>query len=322
MVNFRKQHLITRYLFPQQKKNDNLVSKAEQYIIHCGSAVDLLNTNAIGSSRKMNTRVNSPSQELYPRFSPSRRTILYINRACSEGSDPCGQLSFDIIAQDSVKVEVLKTFNPHSRIEKIIGFNKNGTAIYYMTEDPNSIYVDSNFTYQKSIPIGDVLEDYPDADQFFLSNGNTLLFSAINPNSDSRDVFWSRYNDEKWTEAQVFQMINTSYDESDPYLDTSLGITCFTSNRIESLGGYDIYCSILDVSSGEWSLPINLGSEINSTEDERAIDIRKDGRAAVFNRKGGEMNASWDIHFAIFKQPIQILLEKRTKIKATSEGSQ
>jgi hypothetical protein len=43
-------------------------------------------------------------------------------------------------------------------------------------------------------------------------------------------------------------------------------IMIFTSNRPGGLGGYDLYYSIFK--NGNWSSPVNLGPEINTSSDE------------------------------------------------------
>jgi hypothetical protein len=73
--------------------------------------------------------------------------------------------------------------------------------------------------------------------------------------------------------------INTSGDEKCVFIHPSGKILFFTSNgREESIGSYDIYyCT---GGPDNWSDPINMGSPINTTVEEKTINVSNDGKKA------------------------------------------
>lgn len=70
--------------------------------------------------------------------------------------------------------------------------------------------------------------------------------------------------------------INTPFDEESPFLALDNKTLYFASNGPKSIGGYDIFVSILD--DGEWSNPVNMGVPINSTDDDLFYTETVDGR--------------------------------------------
>ena len=61
-----------------------------------------------------------------------------------------------------------------------------------------------------------------------------------------------------------------------------------TSNRTGTLGGQDIWVSTRNNTSEKWSVPVNLGSAINSTDHELRAALTWDGMNMVFaSNKGG-----------------------------------
>ena len=75
------------------------------------------------------------------------------------------------------------------------------------------------------------------------------------------------------------ERINTAGDEKCVFVHPNGKILFFTSNgREESVGSYDIYyCT---GGFGNWSKPVNMGRPINTTLEEKTINISKDGNTA------------------------------------------
>ena len=104
--------------------------------------------------------------------------------------------------------------------------------------------------------------------------------------------------------------INTQYHEYLPYLTADNGMLLFTSRRPESIGGYqamlrdfseDFFYSVPG-ENGEWLPAENLGTPINSAENEGAAAMSQDGRVIIFtacNLPGGVGNCDL---YASFRQ--------------------
>ena len=82
--------------------------------------------------------------------------------------------------------------------------------------------------------------------------------------------------------------------------DSQPSITCdgqfmyFSSSREGGIGGADIYVSHLQ-NDGDWSVPQNLGGNINSEGDEEAPFVSSDGNTLYFTSNGHEGQGDGDI---------------------------
>ena len=70
--------------------------------------------------------------------------------------------------------------------------------------------------------------------------------------------------------------INTPYNEESPFLSKDDKTLFFSSIGHLNMGGYDIFNSSL-LDNGEWSVPLNIGYPINTTDDDLFFDPQNDG---------------------------------------------
>jgi outer membrane protein OmpA-like peptidoglycan-associated protein len=121
-------------------------------------------------------------------------------------------------------------------------------------------------------------------------DGATLLFAAAREESTpdengnlTMDIFTSeRQADGSWGPAtRMPHPINSSAQDKSPFLHPDGRTLYFSSNRLPSGGGYDLWMSRRD-SLGQWSDPLNLGLPINSPGDEHGLVVSTDGTQGVF----------------------------------------
>ena len=89
--------------------------------------------------------------------------------------------------------------------------------------------------------------------------------------------------------------INTEYDEESPYFHPDGKTLYFSSTGHKTIGGFDIFKSILD-NDLNWSSPVNMGYPINTVNDDLFFTPSIDGKTAYFSsiRKQGKGN--YDIY--------------------------
>ena len=76
-------------------------------------------------------------------------------------------------------------------------------------------------------------------------------------------------------------VINTIYNEESPFLGKDDKTLFFSSRGHFNVGGYDIFYSTL-LDNGEWSVPLNVGYPLNSTDDDVFFDPVNDGYQAYY----------------------------------------
>lgn len=113
-----------------------------------------------------------------------------------------------------------------------------GKDLYY------SIKVDQ--IWQTPINLGHQINtEYDEVSPFLAQNGRVLYFSADHPLSmGGYDIYRAEFNDStrSWRAAKnVGVPINSTADDKDFFLDKDGSKAYFCSNRIEGLGGFDLY---------------------------------------------------------------------------------
>ena len=94
------------------------------------------------------------------------------------------------------------------------------------------------------------------------------------------DIYYVKKDGKTYSEPiNLGNKINTSGDEKCVFIHPSGKILFFTSNgREESIGSYDIYyCT---GGPDNWSEPVNMGFPINTTLEEKTINVSVDGKKA------------------------------------------
>jgi hypothetical protein len=106
-----------------------------------------------------------------------------------------------------------------------------------------------------------------------ISHDNKKLYFTSNRKIKSSfgglDIYVSvRDSTGDWgTPVNLGPVINTQYHEDTPFLSKDDKTLFFSSRGHFNMGGYDIFYSTL-LDNGEWSVPLNMGYPLNSTDDD------------------------------------------------------
>ncbi|MBL7915059.1 MAG: PD40 domain-containing protein [Bacteroidia bacterium] len=120
---------------------------------------------------------------------------------------------------------------------------------------------------------------------FLATKGNVMMYANTGKSSDRGFDVFKVIKDQKglWTFPEALaEIINTSGDEAFPVIINE-GKTIFFSSRGErSTGGYDVFRSDLNESTGTWSEPVSLGPPVNSPADDYYYLPSADNSIAYF----------------------------------------
>lgn len=121
-------------------------------------------------------------------------------------------------------------------------------------------------------------------------DNKTLYFVSDRPGGyGGKDIWMSRFENGLWQVPEnLGSEINTSGDETAPYIAVDNATLYFTSNGHPGFGGSDLFLSRKQP-DGSWGKPFNLGRFLNSPSDDVSITVNNDGKTAYFasNRPGG-----------------------------------
>jgi len=87
----------------------------------------------------------------------------------------------------------------------------------------------------------------------------------------------------QWSEPlNLGPTINTKYDEDSPFISVDNKTLYFSHNGDKSIGGFDVFVSVMDEEDQSWSEPINLGVPLNSTGDDIYYTTTADGLTGFY----------------------------------------
>lgn len=181
----------------------------------------------------------------------------------------------------------------------------------------DNFYIEKNATGWTSIkpfpyPVN---SKYWDCDGFLTADGKAILFTSDRKGGigdfhrggeffhgiyeGNTDIYVCLRNGTGWSKPiNLGPTINTPFTERSPFLHPDGKTLYFSSDGHYGLGELDVFKSVRqnDTSWTEWSEPVNLGKDINTSKFDIAYKITTDGKLAYFasNRPGGK--GGYDIY--------------------------
>jgi len=153
---------------------------------------------------------------------------------------------------------------------------------------------------------------------YFPEGEETVFFSSVD--GGVRNLFTTSWQDSVWTAPElVSEGMTSSEDEIFPILSPDGQNLYFASKGLFGMGGYDLYVSSKDKSTGEWGAPVNLGFPYSSPYDDFLYAVSDDMKYAYFasNRECGPESDSVFVYVVEYEtSPV------RKKISSFSELAQ
>jgi hypothetical protein len=178
------------------------------------------------------------------------------------------------VFQPAIPLDSLNTAAP----DAAISLNEDGTALFVYQDIGDghgdiykSVLEGERFGTPKKLR-GEVNSYSWDGHCSLSPDGNTLYFSSERAGGfGGRDLYKASLilPDSTWGNVvNLGDSINTPYDDDAPFIHSD-GITLFYSSKGKtSMGGYDIFRSVMDLTDSTFKKSENLGYPINSTADD------------------------------------------------------
>jgi outer membrane protein OmpA-like peptidoglycan-associated protein len=128
-----------------------------------------------------------------------------------------------------------------------------------------------------------------EADAMITSDGNSIIFASKripdHPYLYDIDIYVSHRLESGWsTPVNLGSSINTEFTDRSPFLHPDMKTLYFSSRGHGGLGELDVFKTtrLSDSSWTDWSPPINLGREFNTSGSDWGYRISTDGKTAYF----------------------------------------
>lgn len=250
--------------------------------------------------------INTDGMEYAPVVTADDSTIYF-----------CGRNRTDNLGLEDIYVSKLQKNGEWSKPEivKSLSTNKKNEAPLSISPDGNTLvmFIDGNVYishktqagWQQPQPIETINSNFWDADAYITADGNAIIFSSDRPGGVGQyHPFQSLYHADYVGNLDIYVVvkidentwsspinlgtsINTPFAERSPFLHYDMKTLYFASDGWTGVGKYDIFKStrLSDTSWTQWSAPINLGLDINSSDKETDYKISADGLKAYFTKR-------------------------------------
>lgn len=185
--------------------------------------------------------------------------------------------------------------------EATIGLAADGQELYIYRDDfgDGNIYVSQlkNGGWSEPLLLNENINSpFRETHATVSADGQTLYFTSDKSGQGGMDIFRSRrLPTGEWAVAEnLGEVINTKYDEEAPFIHPDGKTLFFSSRGHNSMGGYDIFFSVEE--NGKWSTPMNIGSPMNTPDDEYFFVMSTDGKRAYYSSSNGQGFGGKDIY--------------------------
>ncbi|MDH5398881.1 MAG: OmpA family protein [Cyclobacteriaceae bacterium] len=292
---------------------------------------------------KMDENINSPYKDLKPLLSPDGNTMFF-SRMKHPGNiggekdledvwmslrDPeTGEWTQAVNAGPQINNEgpnFIASVTPAGYTYLVLLGNeyrnnqkmKNGLSIATKTSD--------GFSVPESVEINDY-ENFSKQANFFLASGGRIIVMSVHRRESfgKRDIYVTfQQEDGTWSvPLNLGKTINTGEEEAAPYLAEDGKTLFFSSDGHLGYGGADVFISRrLDDTWTNWSEPENLGTAVNSREDDMFFYLTESDHKYAYFTRGDKKDADiYRLLLPIFHLPEPVVaLEGRVLNRKTME---
>jgi Tol biopolymer transport system component len=249
--------------------------------------------------------VNTPFPDYSPVVSLDEQTLVFTSRRTggySDAKELNGMYFEDIFTSDLVNEKWSKAKTIGSNIntaghEATVNLSADGLKllIYRDNNGNGNLFLSEYKNKAWTIPeyVGAPINTSSWESHACFSADNRILYFVSDRSGGlgGRDIYKClRLPNGDWGPAQnLGSTINTPYDEDGVFIHPDGKQIFFSSKGHKSMGGFDIFSSLINDENGNWAEPINIGYPVNTPDDDVFYITTADGRRAFFSsdKEGG-----------------------------------
>jgi tetratricopeptide (TPR) repeat protein len=252
----------------------------ELQIKSCLNAMDLIKRPVYVKKKNLGNIINGANSESYPVVSDNEDLIFFSR----------GMPFYDAILYSkrengiwSVPVNMNELLKVDNDLYPTSLSKDNKTLYLYSNADyDGTIYISrfENGKWSSLIKLNDNINTKYWESHATVSHDNSKLYFTSNRKGSigGLDIYVSKRDGKgDWGAAEnLGPVINTIYNEESPFLSEDDKTLFFSSKGHTNMGGYDIFYSTM-LDDGNWSVPLNIGYPLNTSDDDLFYKPQKDG---------------------------------------------
>ncbi|HLV41583.1 MAG TPA: hypothetical protein VKY37_04845 [Brumimicrobium sp.] len=291
-------------------KNQDFINDTQLMLTQCENAEEIMEITRSYEIINLGSKINSKYPDYTPVISLDGSVLYFTSRRLREdGSnkdykEPYTNLyKEDIYRSDRIGIETwaepkIMEFSSPERNEAIVAVSSDERTLYVYKDDAGNgdifetEYKDSQFENLVPIKIKGVNTNAWEPHITSSADGKYKYFSSDRDGGfGGRDIYRiTKLPNGEWSEPMnLGPTINTEHDEDSPFISIDNKTLYFSHNGEKSIGGFDVFVSVMSEEDQSWSDPINLGYPLNSTGDDIYYTTTADGLTGFYTsfRDGG-----------------------------------
>ena len=237
-----------------------LMSMAKQKLETCEFAIEAIKNPVPFNPFNLGDSINSEFDEYWPSLTADEQTLIFTRL---------------IPINSEVGVKMVSGRNPSIDLKSV-------QEDFFISTKDNNVWLGAQNMGEPLNTNGN------EGAQTVSVDGRIMYFTACNREDGKGrcDIYICKNENGEWSVPEnIGSPVNSSSWEAQPSISPDGKTLFFVSNRDGGLGGKDIWISTQN-SVGEWSKPINLGENINSSGDEQSPFIHPDNQTMYFSSNG------------------------------------
>lgn len=280
--------------------NKDLINDVEKTINYCKNGIELIKSPVKFNISNLGSGINTEFSEHSPVFSADESVLIFTSKR--EGTIggkkfENGEYYEDIYFSSknengtwTVPKSIGTSINTAEN-EATIGLSIDGQTLFIYKDDggDGNIYYSLLNGEEWSVPekFGPTINTKSRETHASISaDGNYIYFTSDRKGGyGGLDIYVvKRLPSGGWGDAQnLGQKINSQFNEEGPYIHPD-GVTLFFSSEgHQSMGGYDIFYSVIDNETRSCTEAKNIGYPINTTENDVFYIPTPDGKSAYYS---------------------------------------
>ncbi|HEY4785366.1 MAG TPA: OmpA family protein [Bacteroidales bacterium] len=309
-------------------KNVSAIKFADKEIESCKLAMGMMKNPITVKKTIIGRPVSTPGRDYFPAVSGDESVLVY---NASQKFYQAVMFSKKVNKKWSSPINITPEIESDGN-QFVSSISFDGKELFLREEDKfQANILVSHYgegKWSKSKPLNkNINTKYWEGNACVTKDGLTLYFSSNKPGgSGALDLYKSERapNGDWGPPVNLGQVINTEYNEDAPFVTEDGKRLYFVSQGHNTMGGYDIFYSDLNA-DGTWSVPVNLGYPVNTTDDDLFYCPVKNGKAAYvagFLREGYGSQDLFRLELAPTEEVVEVEEVKdtsRTKVDTFAE---
>lgn len=310
-------NMFTGYLNNKKKKING--AEIQTLIEKSKTAIEMISHPVNVKIENMGSVINSEYPDYVPVISADESELIFTSRrAGSMGGqlDANGDFFEDIYmshkknGQWSAPAGISSLNTPTH--DACVGLSPDGELLFLYKPSKDFLTGDLYFSvfagdeWMNPIKLNSPInaDDNIESSASLTADGKTLYFSSDRPGGfGKKDIYRvTKLSNGEWSKPMnLGPIVNTPDDDDAPFIHPDGKILYLSSKAHKNMGGYDIYKTTIN-EAGFWSAPENLGSPINTPDDDIFFVLSVDGKRGYYSSIRKEGFGGADIYAIYFPE--------------------